>query len=728
MKKNVIAYVGGSLIAISWCAQAHGQSRDVSATPAAAEAGIADIVVTAQKRGENLQKTAAAITAINSETLVQRGVVTLADAQMVVPAVRFQKEGNNTQLFIRGVGSVLDLQNNDPVIAFNFNGVYMPREAASGAFFDLASIEVLPGPQGTLYGRGAIGGSVNVQFQRPGFENQGSAILEAGNYNLVHGTMAQDFAFSEHLAIRLAVDYTHRDGYYTSGAEAADDIGGRIAVLYSPNEDMSAYIWATGVKRNGTFPNSVNRSPSGYLTNNPFDDVGASIITKQIAQNLASQGISLGFELGTPQAEDAAYKTYSFGGEFKIGLGDKIQLTYIPGYTKLDSDPFYWLGSMLFANTAHIETMSHELRLTGDSDSINWITGLFYYHQRNSGFIDTYFRGLDNPFIARGSDIRRSVISGVGVFGQATWKVTDGLRLVGGGRYSRDKRNANGFDPEVRLPGGGSTTPWSFRKSYSYIDWKIGLEYDLASRVMVYANAQTAHTPGTYNPISPQGIITGGYDGQAGVSKAKLTAFSGGVKSRFLDNTFQANVEAFYYTYDNLIQQQFNASILFNPLFNAKRSDVYGVQADLVWEPTNNDHLNASVAYNHARNKDFITPNGADFSGLQPPYAPDWMLIGSYTRSFDLGTATLDATIAGRYESSWFASYEHTAGTKQNGSAKLDALLTYNSAKDWTFSIWGKNLTNKTVLSTGAAAGFPGPALGTIEAPRTYGARLSLKY
>src|SRR3984957_15881312 len=141
----------------------------------AADAGAAEsdtlqeITITAEKQTENLQKTAADVTAISADQLIAAGVTDLREAQMVVPAVRFQAEGNNTQVFVRGVGANLDFANVEPNVAFNFAGTYLPREATSAAFFDVQQLEVLPGSQGTLYGRSAIGGTINLTPAKPGF-------------------------------------------------------------------------------------------------------------------------------------------------------------------------------------------------------------------------------------------------------------------------------------------------------------------------------------------------------------------------------------------------------------------------------------------------------------------------------------------------------------------------------------------------------------------------------
>ncbi len=135
-----------------------------------------EIVVTAQKRTQLLQDIPAAVTAIDSETFTVRGITTLADVQNLVPSVRLQKESASTEIYIRGVGSTLDLPMIEPPNAYNINGVYVPREVTSASLVDVERMEFLPGPQGTLYGRGAIGGVVNTITMRPGDELETRAL------------------------------------------------------------------------------------------------------------------------------------------------------------------------------------------------------------------------------------------------------------------------------------------------------------------------------------------------------------------------------------------------------------------------------------------------------------------------------------------------------------------------------------------------------------------------
>src|SRR6267142_3429522 len=234
-------------------------AASTSVDAAAESDALAEITVTAEKQTQNLQKTAAAVTAISVDTLIEAGVVNLPDAEKLVPSVRFQAEGNNTQVFIRGVGANLDFPNVEPNVAFNFAGIYMPREADSAAFFDVAQLEILPGSQGTLYGRSAIGGTINLTPSKPGFDDDGETLLEVGNHSAVHVTVTQNVKASDSVALRAAIDYAYNNGFEVTGAYSKDDIGVRLSAVINPVDHLSIYLWAQGAEKRGHTENLVNK-------------------------------------------------------------------------------------------------------------------------------------------------------------------------------------------------------------------------------------------------------------------------------------------------------------------------------------------------------------------------------------------------------------------------------------------------------------------------------------
>lgn len=710
-----------SALALSWPALALAQQ----AADSSSDAGIADIVVTAQKRSENLQKTPAAVTAVSGEALVSSGVYSLAAAQELVPGARFHQEGNTTQVFLRGVGSNLDFANVEPSVSFNFNGVAIPREATSVPLFDIERFEALPGPQGTLYGGNAIGGTVNVSFRKPEFVNGGSATMEVGNYSLIHPTLVGNFVASEQLAVRVGVDYTYRKGFMKTGSDSKDDISARLGLLFKPSDDFSIYWWGATTHKYGHTPNLVNKGSrptfdsAGNLTGFVFDE-GAFLLDPW--NDLRPGPLAVTAPFGQPNASDQSYHNWMTGAQIEARLSDNITLSDIIGYVYLDAETKdYWLGVLPAYKLDQYRNLSNELRLSGDSGRLKWLAGLFTYRNVGHGrAVVGTATGSPNgpaipgtPFPFDSSHVDRNLKTGVAVFGQATYSVSDPLRITLGARYGVDSRKARGRSLVDQV------TPYTFDHTFKKFDYKIGFEYDVASRIMLYATYQTGYQPGTFNEVD---ILPSG--GSNLVKSGKMKGVSGGFKARFLDNTLQINDEVFYYIYNDLAIQAYDASKLFNEIFNAKKVTIPGNQLDILYQPTRDTKLNVSVSYIKARNKDFITPQGQNFNGLAGPYAADWTISGGISQDFQLGAGYVRAAVDARYESKWWADFVHNLGTMQKGYAKVNASLTYYSDDArWNIGIWGKNLTDEAVIAATAAAGIPGPATAYMDAPRTYGVR-----
>jgi iron complex outermembrane receptor protein len=670
-------------------------------------ASLEEVIVTAEKETRSLQKTAAAVTAIAADTLIDAGVTDLREAQKLVPSVRFQAEGNNTQVIVRGVGSVLDFQNVEPNVAFNFAGAYVPREATSAAFFDIAQLEVLPGPQGTLYGRSAIGGTINLTPTRPSFDNEGRTLLEAGNYSAVHATVTQNLRASDNLAFRLAADYNRNDGFMKTGADAKDDVGVRLSTLYNPSERLSIYLWAQHAEKHGYAANLVNKGTDRatgaycehcFLHSDPWDDTRTGAVAGPF---------------GEPDREKADYETSTVGGQIDYDFG-AATLTYIPSYLYLDTVPTYWLSAIQAINTAHYNQLTQELRLASSSDSrLKWLTGLYYYNVRNNG---TFTLFANQPFAFLQDDVEYNRLKGYAAFGQGTYEFTDSLRGTLGARYSSTNRTAFGHSPQAV---GGLR--YDFDKTYEHVDWKVGIEKDVTSKVMAYAAVQTGYQPGTFNELPNTDTFSNE------IKPSKLLAYTAGIKSRALGDRLQINGEVFYYDYQDLLIQSYDISAAFNAIFNAQKVTIKGAQLDLLARVFTADELSLNVGYSRARNKEFTTPNGENYDGFQLAYAPDWTGIIGYTRNMPIGDAMLRAHIDWAYEDSWFGDYVHNRGTKSRATNKGDASLTYDATK-WSVGLWIKNIRNEVRIAATAAAGIPGPATSYLDPPRTYGVRFQVNY
>ncbi len=668
---------------------------------------LAEITVTAEKQSTNLQKTAAEVTAIPADALIDAGISDLRQAQMVVPSVRFQAEGNNTQVFIRGVGANLDFPNVEPNVAFNFAGVYLPREATSAAFFDVAQLEVLPGSQGTLYGRSAIGGTINLTPAKPGFNDDGETLLEIGNYKLAHVTVTQNVKARDSVALRAAVDYAYDDGYETTGADSKNDLSVRLSTLINPNDQLSIYLWAQGAEKKGFTENLVNKGTNPatgtycemcYFYSNVWNDTRTGTFAGPF---------------GTTAAERNHYKTDMIGGQIDYQL-DGAVVSYIPSYLYLDARPLYWLSAIESTNTAHYNQLTQELRMASTGDGpLKWLGGLYYYNSRNSG---SEYLFTNEPFSFYQTNVDGDRLQGEALFGQLTYSIADGFRITGGGRASSTERTANGF--EVVALGG---LPYEFDKTYRHVDWKVGVEKDITPKAMLYAVVQTGFQPGTFNALPNTPTFSNE------VQPEKLISYTAGLKSRWLDDRLQINDEIYYYNFHNLIIQSYDISAPYNLIFNGDKVAIKGNQLDVLTRVFTDDQANLNVAYSHARNVNVVDTAGNSYDGLQPAYAPDWVIETGFTHNMPIGSATLRLHINWRYESSWFADYVHNKGTEQTASNKGDATLTYD-ATSWSAGLWVKNMTNKAVIAATAAAGIPGPATAYLEDPRTYGVRFSVKY
>jgi iron complex outermembrane receptor protein len=298
---------------------------------------------------------------------------------------------------------------------------------------------------------------------------------------------------------------------------------------------------------------------------------------------------------------------------------------------------------------------------------------------------------------------------------------SDTLRFTVGGRYSNDDREGQGVT--------AFGESYDADQDFDRLDWKVGTQYDLNATSMLYATIQTGYQPGTYNlfPSTP---------GQSNeVGSAELTAYTLGVKSRFLDGRLQVNNEVFYYDYRDMLVQSFNLNTALLTTFSADKVTVWGDQLDVLLQLTEADRINLSVGYLHADYVDFIVPPGIDigeprrdFGGYQLQYAPDWTVSAGYQHDFRLSGGYLRARADTRYESSFWGTFNHARGTEQKDYFKTDASVTYVDNNEWTLGVWIRNIGNVAVLAATTTGQFGPYGDAFIEPPRTYGLRLTLDF
>jgi iron complex outermembrane receptor protein len=691
-----------------------------------------EIIVTAQKRTQLLQEIPAAVTAIERETFTVRGITTLADVQNLVPSVRLQKESASTEIYIRGVGSTLDLPMIEPPNAYNINGVYVPREVTSASLVDIERMEFLPGPQGTLYGRGAIGGVINTITQRPTDELATRAMVEAGDFSHIRATLTQNIPLSDNTSMRASLSYFDRDGYLKSGADSADDLAGFIALESSPTDAVNIHVWGHFENREGY---SANLLSKGNLTNpksqafpnrDPWDD--------RLEGPLAIYAT-----LGPIDAQYREWDTTLIGADVTWDINDRLSLTYIPSYLDFDWRQEYWLTHKDGDFNETIDQQTHEMRLAYDNGgNVTWLGGLYAYDIETTGqlFIqfgpDELFPGSPAGLWLDASDVREHELKGTALFGEMRYALSETTRIVAGGRISSDKRRASGFQPDivvgpavkedpVALFTGEAPLGWANRDTWDHVDWKLGVEFDVGEETLVYATAQTGFQPGTFD-VFPDTVT----------EQSELLSFTVGARSRLLGGRLVFNNEVFYYIYDDLLTQAFNAATGTNFLTNAD-TVIYGLQSDLAYAPASleNTQFRFSLGYLHARYDDFLEDSLDVFNNNQMQNAPDWTATLGVMHDWQLsGGAFIRADLVSRYESGFWGDFSHSPGLYQASYTKTDLALTWHSGTGtWSAGLWVKNLENSDVQSaaaTGNPVTDPGPGAPFLEAPRTYGLRVTL--
>ncbi len=458
MAKYVLS---GSVALLALCshpAMAQDQAAAEEDGESAAEApssGLNVITVTAQRREETLQDAAIPINAIGGDELVQAGVPDATALNKVAPALYVVSGGGaNAGYFVRGVGNFTNNGYTNPAIAFNLDGVYIGRPSSTiASFLDVNRVEVLKGPQGTLYGRNATGGAINVIPNTPRLgELSGNVAAQYGNYDALELSGALNVPVGDRVAARVAATYSERDGYYSDGTDATEDIALRGQIYAELADGLDIRLSADYSTQKGTGPGLNIQgayvftpfSPGATIPNWTFvsapSDVTAPFVGLHAPQTLDFiENTATAAPLFSPlnnyafPSRDDSY--WGVNAEINADLGF-ADLAVIPAYreSRLDNQfngpPFK--GAL---NDNIADQFSVEARLSGEVGAVEWLLGGYYFDETVEG-TDSF-----NQFSTVSFNEFVSDTESVAVFGRLVYHVTDQLRLVGGLRYTDESRS-----------------------------------------------------------------------------------------------------------------------------------------------------------------------------------------------------------------------------------------------------------------------------------------------
>lgn len=752
-------------------ARASAQDSSGAAGADAAEAeGLGDIVVTAQRREESLQRAAVAVTAVTGDDLVKTGITETANLGRLVPSLVVQPTGGTTSFFLRGVGTNSQNSFAENAVAFNFNGVYVGRPTApAGVFYDLERVEVVKGPQGTLYGRNATGGAINVIPRRPVLGTfSGEGFFEYGNYDSKKASLALNIPLGDIVALRLAGQIVDRDGYISDGYDDDKGEAVRASLLIEPSDRWSMTLVADYYNQHGKGPGAV-LLPEGRYTVPPLEDrvsvsdPRARAAIGQLASGIFAPPFCGGFGNFVNSGCVALAGTDGFLDNEFLGVSATIvgdlgfgTLTFIPAYRRSDVNVLTYVPG--FAGTIRdvAQQTSIEARLASNEDQrLRYVLGVFYFGENQD--TENFFRQGN---ISTTRFTPRLSTESIAAFGQLTFDITDALRLVAGGRYTKEDRQQITSVASGGLPGPINpplSAPFTGDLSFEKFTWKAGLEWDAGPQSLVYANVATGFKSGGFFVAQPPNNT---------FAPEKLIAYTAGAKNRFFDNKLQLNIEAFYWDYKDqqitFVGGVRTAGGIFaqgSTTVNAGKSRIYGAEFEARFAPSRNDLFSVNVQYLNGKYKRLTTanfsPTGApvttgcrtlgsrlanpgvngarffdiDCSGRPTVNSPKWAVNLGYERTFELSSDfNLIFGARGNIESGRFMNSNFRPEERQGSFAMADAYATLESEGGWSVTAFINNITDEEVLARAGTRPILDFPVGTLRPPRTYGVRVGVNF
>lgn len=698
---------------------------------------IAEVIVTAEKIAEPAQTTPISMSLYTGEDITAKRIVDIESLAYTDSSLNFNMNAGEPYLTMRGISSSDTTEIGDPAVAVSRDGLFVNRSyGLLTSLYDLDRIEELRGPQGTLYGRNAIGGVVNIISAKPVNEFQSSASIETGNYNTLNLTGMVNLPLSDAVQVRVAAASQYHDGYRVvypgndlaaQRGDDADSRSGRVEIAFEPLEHLTGLV-TYEASRVGGVGEVVKEIP---FTPNPS-------IPGDIFHIQPGFGNTQSWDTYDPTSLNIDDKTYKWNLVYD-GLPGGAQLTYTGGFDNLEFHHVTPAPGILGGPPEQPEVISYnefpktqnqEVRIaSGPQGLFTWQAGLFFFEERSTNLNTQVIQDMGAPDADVPLAFEFPVVESTSraVFGQGTFNLSDALKLTAGARYTEDAKERTG----VEVVGGDSVSD-AGSGHWSKTTGHLGLEWTPTESNFDYAKVDTGYKAGGFascNEYQPETVTT----------------YEIGSKNRALNNTVQANVAAFYSDYKN---QQISLNVPTSVCIggsteeNAGESRIYGLEIDgsAVLDPVG--RLDASLTYLHARYSDFLAAPGlpaslpdcrnsdslgnCQLAGNTLPQSPTLSAVIGLNHLWHLpGALTLNGRIEGKYQSKQYFDPFNYASTTESGYALANASL--EVARDnWKVGLWVRNLTNKLYLVEAQEQyGFNSFEYG-FGAPRTYGIRVSV--
>lgn len=715
------------------CTGAYAQSAPA---PDQQAAPSDEIVVTAQKRAQPAQDVGIALNAFSGDQLKAQGVLTAPDIARLTPGVGISGSfaGQSVTFAIRGVTQQdFSLQAEAPVAVYIDDGYLAANNAAGVGLFDVDRVEVLKGPQGTLFGRNATGGLVNIVTKRPTDQLAVDATASYSSYNDVRLEAGIGAPLANGVDFRVAGLYERSDAWVKNISPTGGDLGGketkafRAHLQLSPSSNFKVLL--TG------YYSDVSQSWGPYF----------AISTRSIIKNGRPDSMVVDEPtlLGTPPSDPAnlevdANHAQSHGGYNKVGGGtlhatldlDGWQFSYIADakstkYRLLLDDDAMSVNFIDTDTTAHVENDSQELRLYKDFGKARLTTGLYYLH------IDAHGTDLQRLYAFGNVQVRNPielVTKSYSAFLQGEVDIAPKLTLIGGFRGTRENKDYSYTTAVENLDGSPIAAGRSFQAStgQSLYSWKAEAEYRPAHGILLYGSYSRGTKAGSFNAPFAGGATPP--DDEMAYKAEKLDAYEIGAKTTLAGGDITLNGSVFYYDYSNYQAYKF---INFSTAVTNNPATEKGGEIEFRVKPYRGLEFMINGAYVDAKVKDVAVSN-ALAEGIYtrtPPFTSKWQLVGSTRYAFDVAQGELALQADVQYRSSFYFSLTNFGATKVNAYALVNGRISWTTPdRRWEFAVFAKNLTDKRYKTVGFdssdAGGFTQTGYGE---PRWIGGSIGFK-
>ncbi len=706
---------------------------------------IEEVTVTATRRVTNVQSTAAAISALGADDLAARSIDNIESLGQLNASTDVSLYQGEAQVYIRGIGYSGIIGGTDSSSALHIDGVYMSRSSAAvPGFFDVDRVEVVRGPQGTLYGRNATSGSVNIITKKPSDEFETEAQLLIGDYSRFKTFGAVSGPIADGLRARLAIQTESRDGYTTLVRPVSDPSG--LGTVEDDAEDKDEFMARLTVQFDPT--ENVNIT----LTGDYYEADDASTVwlyfNRGTGTNPFMRGLleADGHFLPEPFSRQFESDLEHFNKPKIWGLTNKVEwdlngyeLSSLTAYkhtnplNRNDLDATGGFGVDQLREEDH-KQISQEFQLSSPQGrSLEWILGLYYFDEENDVRNEYFLPFVEQQFGLPQTDCCLLRLNGesesqaVAVFGEATYDLTDTLELVIGGRFSWEERGGANDVTFQNFLGGALANVAEFEdKDWQSFTPKLGLNYEFSDDIFLYASVSEGFKAGGFNIGSYQNTP---FDPE------EITSYEVGLKADLLSNRLRLNSAVFYYDYTDLqIQDVENNNTVVR---NAANAVISGIEIEGTGLLSESLQVDFAVTYLDAEFKDvlLLDPKNPvlgvqDLEGKQLPRAPElkYTLGLQYTLRLEDGNAIIFRGDYKWQDDVFFSAFNNPVlGQRSYSWAK--ARITYqNDLNNWEAAVFIDNISDEEVATNATFNGdiIDSIVTGNMAPPRTYG--LDLRY